>query len=596
MRDEFLNSVKRTLAERVGFRCSNPNCRKGTSGPRSDPDESVNIGVAAHITAAAEGGPRYNPDLSSDERRSPENGIWLCQNCAKLVDNDPERYTSELLYTWKSSAEARALQRVRGAPAPRAEQSTASVALLSKELDQLAMRVSSDMEERLEEMHETWRRGEEDRVLEWLRDLKNDPVRWPVLSQEVKAGLLRFEAVLRLQATGDTSLVRPLADEARQLVPEYDDARLRALLVYHEAGPEAALSVVADRQDIDSLNLRAAFLLEANRVSEGREILEVQDENIEPDAETFRLRALSYLETKDISQARLEIQKALELKPEWESVRFTAATINYYSGLSSVALPGRIVAWPEPVHWGVVKSDDQSVAGVRNAEQVFRELAERSRAGERQRFEGWRLACLAIDAGRQEEANEYCKALLDSDSAHIPAILWALARNYDIDLQTSRKGLEKEIAAESPRIPAVLALVECYLQSGDAEEALQLLSETRTSFEEREADALWVFWYAQSEVISGNPKAALETISRSEQEASLGHVRTLALRALAEENDDWQPLVDHLEKSYEESEDPALLFEFCGLMALRQEWDYVADRAELLVKQFGTSETVRLGP
>jgi len=68
-------------------------------------ESAVNIGVAAHISAAAAGGPRYDTSLSSDERISIRNGIWLCQNCAKLIDNDPERYSSVTLLSWKKGAE-----------------------------------------------------------------------------------------------------------------------------------------------------------------------------------------------------------------------------------------------------------------------------------------------------------------------------------------------------------------------------------------------------------------------------------------------------------------------------------------------------------
>ncbi len=74
--------------------------------------KSVNIGVAAHITAAAEGGPRYDSALDSDERAGIANGIWLCQNCAKLVDNDLLKYSAELLHQWKSSAEQEAHMRL----------------------------------------------------------------------------------------------------------------------------------------------------------------------------------------------------------------------------------------------------------------------------------------------------------------------------------------------------------------------------------------------------------------------------------------------------------------------------------------------------
>jgi tetratricopeptide (TPR) repeat protein len=115
-RDDFPPQVKRTLALRVAYRCSNPDCAAITAGPQADPEKAVNIGVAAHVTAAAPGGPRYNPLLSQKERRSPRNGIWLCQNCAKLVDNDLLRFTESALRGWKRSAEQRTLDQI-GLPA-----------------------------------------------------------------------------------------------------------------------------------------------------------------------------------------------------------------------------------------------------------------------------------------------------------------------------------------------------------------------------------------------------------------------------------------------------------------------------------------------
>jgi hypothetical protein len=112
MGDDFSEAVKRVLAARVANRCSDPGCRAITSGPQDDPAKAVNVGVAAHITAASPGGPRYDPDLLPDERSGPGNGIWLCQNHAKLVDNDPARFPVEVLRKWKTDAEAEARDRV----------------------------------------------------------------------------------------------------------------------------------------------------------------------------------------------------------------------------------------------------------------------------------------------------------------------------------------------------------------------------------------------------------------------------------------------------------------------------------------------------
>src|SRR5262245_1015009 len=118
MRDDFPQSVKEVLAKRVGNRCSNPSCPQLTSGPHTDPAKAVNVGVAAHITAASPDGHRYDPPLTPEQRKAPENGIWQCQKCGKLVDNDHERYTVEQLRDWKRRAEERAIKNMESGSAP----------------------------------------------------------------------------------------------------------------------------------------------------------------------------------------------------------------------------------------------------------------------------------------------------------------------------------------------------------------------------------------------------------------------------------------------------------------------------------------------
>jgi tetratricopeptide (TPR) repeat protein len=111
-RDDFPLPIVRHLAQRAGYRCSNPDCRRDTSGPSSIADEGVKIGVAAHITAASAGGPRFDATLTSAERSAIGNGVWLCQSCGKLIDSDEARFTKEVLGTWKKSAELQARLRL----------------------------------------------------------------------------------------------------------------------------------------------------------------------------------------------------------------------------------------------------------------------------------------------------------------------------------------------------------------------------------------------------------------------------------------------------------------------------------------------------
>lgn len=104
-RDDFSLNTKRKLADRVNNLCSNPGCRQPTSGPTVKPDGVTNVGMAAHITAELPGGPRYDCSLSSAQRSDVSNGIWCCYTHGKMIDDDVERYSVQLLRKWKADAE-----------------------------------------------------------------------------------------------------------------------------------------------------------------------------------------------------------------------------------------------------------------------------------------------------------------------------------------------------------------------------------------------------------------------------------------------------------------------------------------------------------
>jgi hypothetical protein len=112
MRDEFTKKVVKTVAARAGYHCSNPRCYRLTTGPGNDPNRALTVGVAAHITAASPGGPRFDASLTSEQRSSIENAIWLCQRCGTLIDRDEIRFSVKTLRDWKQQAERTALIRL----------------------------------------------------------------------------------------------------------------------------------------------------------------------------------------------------------------------------------------------------------------------------------------------------------------------------------------------------------------------------------------------------------------------------------------------------------------------------------------------------
>lgn len=102
-RDEFPKTVASSLAKRASYICSNPDCRVYTSAPSDESaDKFLYIGKAAHICAAAEGGPRYDNAMTSAERKMAQNGIFLCSNCADVIDkNGGLDFPVERLRRWK---------------------------------------------------------------------------------------------------------------------------------------------------------------------------------------------------------------------------------------------------------------------------------------------------------------------------------------------------------------------------------------------------------------------------------------------------------------------------------------------------------------
>jgi hypothetical protein len=77
-----------------------------TSGPSDESSTAaVKIGIAAHVCAAAPGGPRFDDSMTAEQRSSLLNGIWLCPNHAMLIDQDKTSFLPSELLKMKSEHE-----------------------------------------------------------------------------------------------------------------------------------------------------------------------------------------------------------------------------------------------------------------------------------------------------------------------------------------------------------------------------------------------------------------------------------------------------------------------------------------------------------
>lgn len=104
-RADFRQTTVIELYKSVGGLCSK--CKRYTIARNPETGKYVSIGEAAHIFGArrSKQSPRPNYDLTDEELRDFNNGIWLCRNCHRQVDYDQGFFSSDDLLDMKKSAE-----------------------------------------------------------------------------------------------------------------------------------------------------------------------------------------------------------------------------------------------------------------------------------------------------------------------------------------------------------------------------------------------------------------------------------------------------------------------------------------------------------
>lgn len=491
------------------------------------------------------------------------------------------------------------VRRICGGPAlelpPMSLMRSATDRLVQQQFERLAARLSVEVEEHIEVMRSIWREGKRQKVRSWIATLKNDQDQWTVLAHEVQAKVLRLEASLIAEATGDLTRAAALVEEAHALAPLVDDTRVRAIIAYYKGDLEGAIHLLNEAVAIEDLELLAALLIQANRLPEAETALSSSVAGDQGTAETHRLRGLLRLLAKDMPGAQLEILKALEVAPHWHAIRYTAAVIDYYSAISPAALPDTLVGWPPPLEWAYVRTDDESLRRLRRAAATFSALwQEQQAAGQPGRMLlSWRLASLANDPAGQSEAASLCRTILASDPVSSAAIVWGFARSYDFDVDRSEKSLQKLVSKKAAGIEEILALLTCYLSRDRRKQASKLLADTYEVFVAHHVEAAWRFQIAQV-LAAENSDASEEQANNLGDPLLVDIGKTPAIWARASQSGDWWPLIRQLWHLWEATRGPNWLYECCDLALQQGEWEYVADKANLLVREVETGSALRI--
>jgi len=313
-------------------------------------------------------------------------------------------------------------------------------------------------------------------------------------------------------------------------------------------------------------------------------------------AESHRIRALALLAKKDLLSARLEIEKASELRPKWESVRFTAAKIYFYSAISSSEIPVISVPWPQPIDPIFLKRDNESISFLQKSISIFKELVNIHKCEQRQLqiFQSWLLASLLINQDSYNEGVDFCKEVLKSNPIHYRVLVWAISYRLKIDYSLCIIELEKLLNNNKIEIDHILVIIGYYIDRNEEDKAMKLLEKMKGFFDENKQDSLWIFWYAQILLKKGEIEKAIQNLDILEESDTKTHAMILALQEKAEKENDWKPLLDYIEGCYNNSNEARFLLIISRLKARLQDWKYIADRAEELLQKIPTIEVLRI--
>lgn len=115
-RDRVPRAQEKVVIARSGDKCAYPGCGIAlTIESQSSGDQPKATGKVAHIAAASPGGPRYDATMTSAQRGSAENLIYLCGPHHDAVDFQLEHHSRQFLLEAKRSHEETVSRAVRSA-------------------------------------------------------------------------------------------------------------------------------------------------------------------------------------------------------------------------------------------------------------------------------------------------------------------------------------------------------------------------------------------------------------------------------------------------------------------------------------------------
>ena len=468
--------------------------------------------------------------------------------------------------------------------------------IYESKIENLSTDLSKEKASKLEDLREKFREGYFDEGFEGVCQLKKSS-NWDAFEPALRAGILRALASMTLAVKGKKGIdeTKKLAEEARQNEETLNDDVLLARIKVYEQGFEAAIEDFAKIKNIEAYNLWLNCLLNSGKIEDVLSARKNPPVDIVINVETRRFYALALLASKNIDDADKEIKKAIIEKPGWQYIRFTAAIIDYYGAISPSVLPPHLVSYPRPFPFGWVKIDNQSQQKLNGAAEEFAKLAEQFKEGSREERESrtWHFACLANQLGKQNEAVEIGKKILEKDPTDLQILSWFLFRGYECDYQKSLKALEEKEIGDDPSIEDLLGLIGIYLRQSNWKTALEVIEKRKKIFASAGEINLWRYWRGTA-LLYGERVTDAEGEVTEITDGELKKLLTLNILSYkGEKHNDWKPLIEYLRERYKKDEDYEAFLSLYEIKVQKvRDEKFVVEKAELYCEKTQTASAV----
>ena len=447
--------------------------------------------------------------------------------------------------------------------------------------------------ERLDHIRDLIRAGKEASAELELRQMLTSTA-WSVLRPDLRARAFRLLAGIALNRRRDVDEARKLLERAKEVHPTGRFVVMETVIRNIAEGPTAALEKMPEASDRDEWNLRAALLINQGRAAEALKVL--QSPAFSADAETCRLRALAHLVEREIPQAQAAAAEALARSGEWALVQQAVGLTEYFSAISPAFEGWNHWRWPLPMDWHLVRSDAESRAALRRASERFAQLAQNEDRGSEdwEQMVAWQLACLANDSARQAEAAHLVRENLEINPAMVPAIVWALARDYDFPQESAQQALERICNKGSENTEPVQALFSLLASGKKFAEAGGLLDTHRELYQRAGLLGPWQFQRGQVLMAAGDTAAA-EVLLAEQTDPDLRERTRAAFARISSISGGWTPeSLAQLDAEARRTNSDDSLFAACEAHHFAGQHDYVVERADDLVRLLATEPALRL--